>query len=296
MLQNWHEDIIKGVTQLISYDRYTTMLISELPWQDLQSLRLKSSSLNSNKDMLVIDFIMELNLFLNDSLIESYERRVKAEYISKNYHIPLFMFDQSTSAGLRQIENQVEKALIGEYSKLKQEDLDTMEGLFKIFKTEGLKERRRYEELCRDFKEKIAEMNEDPIREELIQEYVKVMEDEFMKEYDPALVEEIKDKQTDKLWREIFHHPYDNCNKEQLKNITRQLILRIELLKGKTLPFFGNLIINLLQHPNLDSLTKEVNYLIIQSLIASIELNKIDLKLDSTDIKMLAGLKGKPDG
>ncbi len=139
-------------------------------------------------------------------------------------------------------------------------------------------------------------MNEDPIREELIQEYVKVMEDEFMKEYDPALVEEIKDKQTDKLWREIFHHPYDNCNKEQLKNITRQLILRIELLKGKTLPFFGNLIINLLQHPNLDSLTKEVNYLIIQSLIASIELNKIDLKLDSTDIKMLAGLKGKPDG
>lgn len=37
-------------------------------------------------------------------------------------------------------------------------------------------------------------MNEDPIREELIQEYVKVMEDEFMKEYDPALVEEIKDK------------------------------------------------------------------------------------------------------
>lgn len=69
-----------------------------------------------------------------------------------------------------------------------------MEGLFKIFKTEGLKERRRYEELCRNFKEKIAEMNEDPIREELIQEYVKVMEDEFMKEYDPALVEEIKDK------------------------------------------------------------------------------------------------------
>lgn len=32
MLQNWHEDIIKGVTQLISYDKYTTMLISELPW------------------------------------------------------------------------------------------------------------------------------------------------------------------------------------------------------------------------------------------------------------------------
>ena len=41
------------------------MLISELPWEDLQALKLKSSTLNSNKDMLVIDLIMELNLFLN---------------------------------------------------------------------------------------------------------------------------------------------------------------------------------------------------------------------------------------
>lgn len=81
------------------------MLISELPWEDSQSLRLKSSALNSNKDMLVIDLIMEFNLFLNDSLINVYEKRVKADYFAGKYHIPQFMFDQSSTDGFRQIEN-----------------------------------------------------------------------------------------------------------------------------------------------------------------------------------------------
>lgn len=53
--------------------------------------------------MLVIDLIMELNLFLNHSLIETYERRVKAEHLSKKYSIPLFMFDQSSSEGFRHL-------------------------------------------------------------------------------------------------------------------------------------------------------------------------------------------------
>ena len=139
---------------------------------------------------------------------------------------------------------------------MKKEDLVTLEQMFRTFKTEGFKERRRYEVLCGDFQEKVAAMNEQEIRGELIQEYVRVMEDEFMKEYNPKLVQEIKEKEADILWREIFQLPYDSCNAELLKDVTKKLILRIELLQDTTPPFFGSLVLNLLSHSNLDSLTK----------------------------------------
>lgn len=67
------------MSELTVYEGYSKMLISELPWEDMQSLRLSSSSLNSNKDMLVVDLIMELNMFLDSSVIEGYESRVKAQ-------------------------------------------------------------------------------------------------------------------------------------------------------------------------------------------------------------------------
>jgi hypothetical protein len=103
LIRDWNDQIVKGVSELNVYQEYSSLVIAELPWEDLQSLRLKSSALNSNKDMLVIDLLMELNLFLNDSLIEAYERRVKAEHLSKKYSIPLFMFDQSSSEGFKHL-------------------------------------------------------------------------------------------------------------------------------------------------------------------------------------------------
>lgn len=35
----------------------------------------------------------------------------------------------------------------------------------------------------------------------MIQEYIRVLQDEFMNEYDPILVRKIKKRETDKLWR-----------------------------------------------------------------------------------------------
>lgn len=71
--------------------------------------------------------------------------------------------------------------MIREHSKLKPEDIDTMEEIFKIFKTEGFKERNRYQVLCKRFKENLTHMNTQIIGPELILEYIRIMEDEFMK-------------------------------------------------------------------------------------------------------------------
>jgi hypothetical protein len=49
--------------------------------------------------------------------------------------------------------------------------------MFKIFKTEGFKERRRYEVLCKNFKSTVKQMNELMIRRELIEEYVRHLEE-----------------------------------------------------------------------------------------------------------------------
>lgn len=77
-IRKWHEDIARSVTEFVVYPEYTTLQIADLPWEDLQQLKLKHSALNANKDMLVIDLILELSHFLDEGLLLDYERQVKA--------------------------------------------------------------------------------------------------------------------------------------------------------------------------------------------------------------------------
>ena len=116
LLDEWHREIIEGVSGLTVYEEYSKMLISELPWEDMQSLRLNSSSLNSNKDMLVVDLVMELNLFLDSSVIEDYEKRVKAQEIEKKYGVPVFMFEDSQSNCFTHQNNLAEEAIVAKKS------------------------------------------------------------------------------------------------------------------------------------------------------------------------------------
>lgn len=213
MMRKWHDDITKNVNKFVPQNEFTTLQISDLSWEDLQLLKLKSSTLNSNKNMLLIDLILELNNFLDESLIHAYEREVKADFIEKNFKIPAYLFSKSSGNSFKQLENEAEEAILNEKSQLTDAELNTMEEMFKYYKTEGLKERNRYSVLCSNFKENISQMNKQSLRNELIEEYVRHLEGEFLKEYNPALVKEIKEKETDKLWREVFRQPYESCSK-----------------------------------------------------------------------------------
>jgi hypothetical protein len=144
--------------------------------------------------MLLIDLILELNHFLDESLIHAYEREVKADFIEKNFKIPAYLFSKSSGNSFKQLENEAEEAILNEKSQLTDAELNTMEEMFKYYKTEGLKERNRYNVLCSNFKENISLMNKQSLRNELIEEYVKHLEGEFLKEYNPVLVKEIKEK------------------------------------------------------------------------------------------------------
>jgi hypothetical protein len=53
--------------------------------------------------MLLIDLILELNQFLDETLIQNYEREVKAEIISTKYKIPAYLFQKTNSTGFKQI-------------------------------------------------------------------------------------------------------------------------------------------------------------------------------------------------
>ena len=79
------------------------------------------------------------------------------------------MFQESTNKSFQRLEVEVEQTIVNQKSKLNEEDIDKLEEIFKIFKTEGYKERQRYEILCKDFKKNVTNMNEQSIRGELIQ-------------------------------------------------------------------------------------------------------------------------------
>jgi hypothetical protein len=40
-------------------------------------------------------------------------------------------------------------------------------------------------------------------------------------------VADIKERETDKLWRSIFQQTYDSCSKDLIKDVTKKLILRL---------------------------------------------------------------------
>lgn len=125
---------------------------------------------------------------------------------------------------------ETEAAIANEHSQLQEKDLDKVEELFKVYKTQGFRERNRYSQLCKNFRANITEMNQQIIRSELIEEYIKHLEGEFYKEYDPSLVADIKESETDKLWRSVFEATYEGCSKELLNETTKKLILRLEVI------------------------------------------------------------------
>jgi hypothetical protein len=233
--------------------------VADLSWEDMQHLKLRHSALNANKDMLVIDLILELTHFLDDGLLLAYEREVKAEYIHKHFKIPPYLFDRTSNASFRRLEVETEAAIVNEQGRLTAKDLDKVEEMFKVYKSQGFRERQRYEVLCKRFRSNIEHMNSQIIRNELIQEYVRHLEVEFYKEYDPALVAEIKERETDKLWRSIFQQTYDGSNKDILRDTTKKLILRLEAIGENPPPFFGNMLLKLLLHPSIDCHSREVD-------------------------------------
>lgn len=84
--------------------------------------------------MLLIDLILELNQFLDETLIQNYEREVKAEILSSKYKIPLYLFDKTNSAGFKQLSIETEASIIDEKSKLTESDLNRVEEFFKVNK------------------------------------------------------------------------------------------------------------------------------------------------------------------
>lgn len=101
-------------------------------------------------------------------------------------------------------------------------------------------------------------MNDQIIRNELMQEYIRHLEVEFYKEYNPTLVAEVKERETDKLWRSIFQQTYESCSRELLKDVTKKLILRLEVIGENPPPFFGSMLLKLLLHPKFDCHSREV--------------------------------------
>lgn len=260
LLRRWHEEIGRGVSELVVYEEHTTLQIGDLAWEDLQQLKLKHSQLNVNKEMLLIDLILELDMFLDHSLVLAYEREAKAELISARFSIPTYLFRKTSNAAFKRLEAETEAAIADEHSQLQPQELDKVEELFRVYKTQGFRERSRYDQLCKNFRSNIAEMNRQVIRNELIEEYVRHLEGEFYKEYDPALVAEVKERETDKLWRSVFQATYEGCSKELLRETTKKLILRLEVIGENPPPFFGHMLLKLLLHPNIDSHSREVTF------------------------------------
>ena len=88
----------------------------------------------------------------------------------------------------------IEQSIVNKASEMTEEQLDTVEEMFKIYKTEGFKEKRRYEILCKNFRGNIEKINKQAIRKELMEEYIRLLDEQFMKQYDPKLVQKIKQR------------------------------------------------------------------------------------------------------
>lgn len=74
----------------------------------------------------------------------------------------------------------------------------------KIFKTEALSDREKYNIHYKNFKEKLDKINNCKYRGPLAAEYLKQKDSEYYSNYVPQDVQDIKKEETNKLWKNIF--------------------------------------------------------------------------------------------
>lgn len=74
----------------------------------------------------------------------------------------------------------------------------------KIFKTEAVSDKNRYDLHYKNFREKLFLINNSRYRSPLAVEYLKQKDDEYYKNYFPEDVNEIKAREVSTLWKKIF--------------------------------------------------------------------------------------------
>ena len=90
----------------------------------------------------------------------------------------------------------------------------------------------------------------------MITEYLAQKEMEYEQDYNPRLIIETKENEVMKLWSVLFKKSYKESDSELIRNTVSKLCERIRIMGDKTPPFFGLLLIRILQNPQTDVLTK----------------------------------------
>lgn len=80
--------------------------------------------------------------------------------------------------------------------------------MVQTFKTESKTGKERFAQIYGTFYEDMQELNNSEARVELITEYLNQKEIEYMEDYNPKLVTEIKEREVLKLWNVIFRQQY----------------------------------------------------------------------------------------
>lgn len=128
--------------------------------------------------------------------------------------------------------------------------------MIQTFKTESKTGKERFAQIYDSFYEDIQLLNDSEARVELITEYLAQKEMEYDQDYNPRLITETKENEVMKLWSVLFKKSYKESDSELIRTTVSKLCERIRIMGNRTPPFFGLLVIRILQHPQTDILTK----------------------------------------
>ena len=150
-----------------------------------------------------------------------------------------------------------------------------------MLKTETPSLRRTYDEVYKDARSQLEQLNESPQRRALVAEWYRAKEVEFDSKYNPNEFAERKEKDAEKTWLEITGKPFTEVHAAELSGIVNTLCERMYLLKKHQPPFFKLLLIKILTHPELRTTDRN-------NLLGTIELMKVQIDLDSHEVAKLA--------
>lgn len=161
------------------------------------------------------------------------------------------------------LAHEEERQLVSDYGRLDSYDMGLVTEMIQTFKTESKTGKERFSQIYDSFYEDIQQLNDSEARVELITEYLAQKELEFQEDYNPKLIAETKLAQVMKLWNTLFKSPYQQTDSQSIKQTVAKLCQRVRIMADSTPPFFGLLVIKILEHPQTDVLTKEVTFLLI---------------------------------
>ncbi|KRX10428.1 hypothetical protein PPERSA_10527 [Pseudocohnilembus persalinus] len=264
-------------------NEFTYRSIKTLSEKDQNTLKqLKFSDLTQFEDFPLSDIILEFSQLFNSNLIKDIDFQITQEQLKTEWNVNTqllnsLQINNSTNYLVQEAENLAWQ----EGQVLTENDQQDILDMMAILQDKTPNQRKKLEIDQEQDREALDQFNQLNSRLPLIEKYLELREKENNKKVDVIAYNKKGSKKIELLWEKVFQSKQEDTNEQQLHIFIHNLVQRFHLLNKFQPIIFSQFLIQIMTHPNLNLIDKEI-------LLAFLNVFQPDIKLNSQEVVQLA--------